>query len=625
MNPTHPPLQFPPDIIQPARQRSQSPGAHGGSAVQEVTTGIRDLKLKDKLATTPSIIQSQQPNPTLSTSSRPTSAASNTSSLTNIKNDQRPPSSQSQSASQSSANTASYLLILQRARQADKLKQADVHQQSSDYTAQGAPISISIILYNPLYSISPTLYVLAQSQHQRRETRLTEEEIERRRRLLHLEAYDRRLIELARSGHRITSDPNKPVSEFPEWQDHKPIQITDTTPKRDQNASQPRPTDQQQHIHTPSRDWDYHPQQTLTFKRFKPEPFRTKGSVSTREAGPVGPLTQYWIDKVAAANPILPLQRRNPVRREPSPPKYEVIPREVLLERREYLRQKFLDDYRFPRPPSPGRYRSLGEHQRNLLIEQEDRMYQHRWENREAIRLMQYREFLWKADFRFTADELQLPLPPMDNDQSPTPIRPNDLQISDSQQHRHHQRKQKDAQQKEQQHHSQSSKIKKMFRQIIPTTSRSTQEKQESLMNEAKQRSALHTYEQKHKKSALPSDDSGEPRKIFFHIRIVIFPLFTVFLVFLVLLTLLYFLTDLTDLQIDQFLNPSQPDSSGTYVILNVYHEFCYFLDTCAICRQPLRDQVVTLPCAHIFHNLCIRRWLRNKPTCPMCRTNLLP
>lgn len=59
MNPTHPPLQFPADIVQPARQRSQSPGAHGGSAVREVTPGIQIITMKPTSTPTPSTLHTQ--------------------------------------------------------------------------------------------------------------------------------------------------------------------------------------------------------------------------------------------------------------------------------------------------------------------------------------------------------------------------------------------------------------------------------------------------------------------------------------------------------------------------------------------------------------------------------------
>ncbi|XP_019176464.1 PREDICTED: E3 ubiquitin-protein ligase At4g11680-like [Ipomoea nil] len=44
----------------------------------------------------------------------------------------------------------------------------------------------------------------------------------------------------------------------------------------------------------------------------------------------------------------------------------------------------------------------------------------------------------------------------------------------------------------------------------------------------------------------------------------------------------------------------------------------------CCICLEGfLEGAVITplAPCSHRFHHLCIVPWLRNNPTCPLCRT----
>lgn len=56
----------------------------------------------------------------------------------------------------------------------------------------------------------------------------------------------------------------------------------------------------------------------------------------------------------------------------------------------------------------------------------------------------------------------------------------------------------------------------------------------------------------------------------------------------------------------------------------------------CAICLEMWADEgndasesrkIVSLPCAHLFHNLCVAPWLSEKrePTCPVCIFNLDP
>lgn len=47
----------------------------------------------------------------------------------------------------------------------------------------------------------------------------------------------------------------------------------------------------------------------------------------------------------------------------------------------------------------------------------------------------------------------------------------------------------------------------------------------------------------------------------------------------------------------------------------------------CAICSSVflINEPVTTLPCNHDFHTLCLIPWLRQKPTCPLCRYVLKP
>ncbi len=48
--------------------------------------------------------------------------------------------------------------------------------------------------------------------------------------------------------------------------------------------------------------------------------------------------------------------------------------------------------------------------------------------------------------------------------------------------------------------------------------------------------------------------------------------------------------------------------------------------ETCPICLIDFEidDAVVGLDCEHMFHRLCIRPWLESKPTCPICRVELI-
>jgi len=45
--------------------------------------------------------------------------------------------------------------------------------------------------------------------------------------------------------------------------------------------------------------------------------------------------------------------------------------------------------------------------------------------------------------------------------------------------------------------------------------------------------------------------------------------------------------------------------------------------DCCAICREPMADAAKVLPCGHYFHCTCLRSWLEQSHSCPVCRASL--
>ncbi|CAO3702851.1 unnamed protein product [Rhizopus stolonifer] len=47
----------------------------------------------------------------------------------------------------------------------------------------------------------------------------------------------------------------------------------------------------------------------------------------------------------------------------------------------------------------------------------------------------------------------------------------------------------------------------------------------------------------------------------------------------------------------------------------------------CAVCKDTfeITERVIQLPCEHIFHDDCIRPWLKLNSTCPVCRKSVLP
>lgn len=47
--------------------------------------------------------------------------------------------------------------------------------------------------------------------------------------------------------------------------------------------------------------------------------------------------------------------------------------------------------------------------------------------------------------------------------------------------------------------------------------------------------------------------------------------------------------------------------------------------EVCAICTETVEahDRISEIPCGHVFHPDCIRKWLAIRPTCPICRKQL--
>jgi hypothetical protein len=47
---------------------------------------------------------------------------------------------------------------------------------------------------------------------------------------------------------------------------------------------------------------------------------------------------------------------------------------------------------------------------------------------------------------------------------------------------------------------------------------------------------------------------------------------------------------------------------------------------TCVICQYNFipNDQIITLPCAHIFHELCVEGWIRENNSCPLCKNEIM-
>jgi len=65
-------------------------------------------------------------------------------------------------------------------------------------------------------------------------------------------------------------------------------------------------------------------------------------------------------------------------------------------------------------------------------------------------------------------------------------------------------------------------------------------------------------------------------------------------------------------------------------VILNTFYykdkeKHNFTNKTCCICKEEYKKlkRVTVFNCNHDFHERCISKWIKNKPTCPLCRRNL--
>ena len=47
---------------------------------------------------------------------------------------------------------------------------------------------------------------------------------------------------------------------------------------------------------------------------------------------------------------------------------------------------------------------------------------------------------------------------------------------------------------------------------------------------------------------------------------------------------------------------------------------------TCSICMNEMSEFTFELPCQHVFHSMCLLKWISwGKTTCPLCRQEFMP
>ena len=47
----------------------------------------------------------------------------------------------------------------------------------------------------------------------------------------------------------------------------------------------------------------------------------------------------------------------------------------------------------------------------------------------------------------------------------------------------------------------------------------------------------------------------------------------------------------------------------------------------CCICLEnfKINDETINLPCIHIFHSDCIKKWMKRQDICPICKNKIIP
>lgn len=45
--------------------------------------------------------------------------------------------------------------------------------------------------------------------------------------------------------------------------------------------------------------------------------------------------------------------------------------------------------------------------------------------------------------------------------------------------------------------------------------------------------------------------------------------------------------------------------------------------EECSVCYSNMESDSIKLRCSHVFHKMCISRWMKTSPTCPICRSSI--
>ena len=68
-------------------------------------------------------------------------------------------------------------------------------------------------------------------------------------------------------------------------------------------------------------------------------------------------------------------------------------------------------------------------------------------------------------------------------------------------------------------------------------------------------------------------------------------------------------------------------DAAKTAILLGLVATLCIgaVMPTCSICSEVLGADLSAAVCGHVYHTDCIASWLKQKPSCPLCKHSLTP
>ncbi|KAI5785005.1 hypothetical protein DFH27DRAFT_266894 [Peziza echinospora] len=72
---------------------------------------------------------------------------------------------------------------------------------------------------------------------------------------------------------------------------------------------------------------------------------------------------------------------------------------------------------------------------------------------------------------------------------------------------------------------------------------------------------------------------------------------------------------------------PAPPEVLNNLPKIKVEQQRVLEGEDCAVCKEELvlDEEVAQLPCTHVYHEFCIKKWLEARDTCPICRAPTAP